>query len=73
LSPDFRRIRLVKPIKTFIIKAECHSAAMGEIEVTHDYIWIQWVIIFLTDDGCIVHPKKWNDHSTNAPSQAQAF
>jgi protein N-terminal methyltransferase len=75
LSHYFRRIHLVEPVEKFIIKAECDLTAMGievrkyvcaaqnwVIEVTYDCIWIQWVIMFLTDEDAVKFLKNCKHH-----------
>jgi protein N-terminal methyltransferase len=75
LSHFFRRIHLVEPVEKFIAKAESDLSAMGvevqkyncgaqdwAIEATYDCIWIQWVLMFLTDDDAVALLTKCKDH-----------
>jgi protein N-terminal methyltransferase len=75
LSKYFKRIDLVDPVGKFVLQAERELTALGinvhkhvcgaqdwEIDENFDCFWLQWTLMFLTDNDCIALLRRCKDH-----------
>jgi protein N-terminal methyltransferase len=79
LAAHFRRIDLVDPVAKFVAVAEAALSAAGvsvrafvcgaqdwAIADRYDCFWVQWVLMFLTDDDCVALLARCRAHLSGA-------
>jgi protein N-terminal methyltransferase len=75
LSKYFKRIDLVDPVEKFVSQAATELTALGidarphvcgaqdwYFEENFDCFWLQWVLMFLTDDDCLALLQRCKEH-----------
>jgi protein N-terminal methyltransferase len=75
LSKYFKRIDLVDPVERFVLQAAAELTALGidarphacgaqdwHFEDSFDCFWLQWVLMFLTEDDCLALLRRCKEH-----------